>query len=71
MKCPMLTMYAVTYSKPEAYRDRDCLKEECAWWDEVEEGRCAILSLVGSLDDIATKLMHIDGNIQRLADRPR
>jgi len=32
MKCPMLTMYATTFNTPEEYRDRDCLKKECAWW---------------------------------------
>lgn len=37
MKCPMLTMYATTYRDPEEYRDRDCLKDDCAWWDTTFE----------------------------------
>jgi hypothetical protein len=32
MKCPLLTMYAITLDKPENYHDRDCAQEECAWY---------------------------------------
>ena len=51
MKCPMLTMYAMTYKKPEEFKDRDCLKEECAWWQR-EIGNCIIYQMgmeVGTL----------------------
>lgn len=41
MKCPLLTMYAITYDTPEKFKDRDCLKEECAWWEQ-DLSLCAI-----------------------------
>lgn len=66
MKCPIL-MEKIDMEAKKAVK-QDCLKEECAWWDEVEEGRCAIISLVGSLDDIATKLMYIADNTQGLKE---
>ncbi len=55
MKCPMLTMYAVTYSKPEAYQDRDCIQEECAWWDG-HGGFCSILKIARHLAMVAPTL---------------
>ena len=54
MRCPMLTMYATTFKPPEEYEDRDCLKEECAWWDENADC-CAVLEL--------SRLQNAIGNI--------
>lgn len=31
--------------------DVACLEEDCAWWDKAR-GRCCILSLVSSLDNL-------------------
>lgn len=44
MKCPMLTMYAITLKKPEEYKDRECLKDDCAWWLE-DTQLCSIKEL--------------------------
>lgn len=48
MKCPILTMYALTFETPDKYQDRDCLKEECAWWDE-EVKACSARSIQQTL----------------------
>jgi len=58
MKCPMLTMYATTYTEPDKYQDRDCLKEECAWWDH-DEKVCSFVSLTLVLDDVREQLAFI------------
>jgi len=42
MKCPMLTMYAATSKRPEEYEDRDCLENDCAWWDK-HSAKCTVL----------------------------
>ncbi|GAJ24745.1 unnamed protein product [marine sediment metagenome] len=52
MKCPMLTMYAVTLKTPEEFKDRDCLKEECAWWNS-EVAACSVVSLVLELSTLS------------------
>ena len=52
MKCPMLTMYAITFNPPEEFRDRDCLKEECAWFRPGDQ-ECSIAILAATLDEIA------------------
>jgi len=62
MKCPLIKIVQQVASATLEVAPADCLKEKCAWWDEVEEGRCAILSLVGTLDLIAVRLMHIDAH---------
>lgn len=62
MFCPLLWV-----AKPEVEiglsSEHDCLREKCAWWDGVAPGRCSLLSLVGALDLIAVRLMHIEDNI--------
>jgi len=58
MKCPLLTMYATTFDTPERFQDRDCLKEECAWWDEAEK-ECVIIFLEKDLAGIWTMLLGI------------
>lgn len=58
MKCPMLTMYAATFKTPEEFKDRDCLKEECAWWGKDIVG-CSILGLEASLSQIGVVLLEM------------
>lgn len=64
MKCPLFTMYAATYTEPDKYKDRECLKEKCAWWDE-ETNECSKLSeekalrwISRSLQEIRLKMPH-------------
>ncbi len=41
MKCPLLSQSGFAHSTNVIIAERDCLKEECAWWDKVM-GRCCI-----------------------------
>ncbi|KKN37943.1 hypothetical protein LCGC14_0758300 [marine sediment metagenome] len=51
MKCPMLTMYAITYKPPEVYEDRDCQEGDCAWW--IPQGNvCAITSIAIDIHEV-------------------
>jgi len=59
MKCPMLTMYAATSDYPESYQDRDCLKEECAWWDSTNNN-CAVLQLSKSIYYAGTHIAQME-----------
>ena len=34
MKCPLLNRVKLPYTEEFEYVVGDCLKEECAWWDE-------------------------------------
>ena len=34
MKCPLLAMGAVAISSTVEAAESDCLKEECAWWND-------------------------------------
>ena len=54
MKCPLIIAgYNATRAGDLAYRG-DCLKEECAWWDDGEPG-CAILTIARELATIRQK----------------
>lgn len=66
--CPLQVAAYIFSGKELSNLSFDCTREKCGWWDEVEGGRCAILSLVGSLDDIATKLMHIEQELTGLKE---
>jgi len=62
MKCPMLTMYALSFEAPEHFKDRDCLKEECAWWSDhskicsVKMAQVNLGSIADSLDAVLQKM---------------
>ena len=64
MKCPMLTMYATSFKPPEEFKDRDCLKEECAWWDEkfeqcgIKTVLCTLVGLDRELVELVAKMPH-------------
>ena len=60
MRYPLLASGAKGIGTPAADPSNECIKEECAWWDAVDSGQCAILSLVESLDDISVRLIRID-----------
>ncbi len=44
MKCPLFCMNDTRVQLGEETEIGDCLKEECAWWDEAHEC-CAIIAL--------------------------
>jgi hypothetical protein len=44
MKCPLFVQAIVAYQGNDQEAKLDCLKEECAWWDNTN-GLCAILQL--------------------------
>ena len=55
MKCPLPVIEVVVDSFPPEMGWRDCIKEECAWWDK-RFSRCAILRLVKPLEEIVTAI---------------
>ena len=58
MKCPLLTMVAYPITEPINHADRNCLKEECAWWDETTN-RCLWLNVNEELSFIHLELKEI------------
>ena len=44
MKCPILIKVTKKWFRPPIYEPMECLKEECAWWDEAHEC-CATIAL--------------------------
>jgi hypothetical protein len=47
MKCPLFAMFQPFACRKQGISDYDCLKEECAWWDE-ETGLCSVKVLAFS-----------------------
>uniref|UniRef100_A0A6H2A5N0 Uncharacterized protein n=1 Tax=viral metagenome TaxID=1070528 RepID=A0A6H2A5N0_9ZZZZ len=58
MKCPLISSIVVELDAPWELKEIDCLKEECAWWDEVETV-CMWKSIHRNLEYIALKLGNI------------
>ena len=48
MKCPLLVVALEAKGLNFNLREEDCLKEECAWWDNGTPG-CAILTIAQEL----------------------
>ena len=48
MKCPLLKGEIKLEDADVTMDFIDCLKEECAWWDE-DFGRCAVLAVAKEL----------------------
>lgn len=64
MKCPLPVFYRSPPSGLAETEVQDCLKEKCAWWEEVGEG-CAMPLLAlrlgticETLDEIWKKMPH-------------
>lgn len=51
MKCPLIT--AGFFADPQAsgMESIDCLKKDCAWWEQ-KIGKCAVLRMWQGLQDI-------------------
>lgn len=58
MKCPLMSQPYESAPYQSKWHSIDCLKEECAWWDDYFQ-QCAILRLEKSLT-------HIDGVSQMI-----
>ena len=58
MKCPLLSVGAYADSSQSAYESMDCLKEECAWWDE-ENSQCCPQTIVSTLEILNNQLLAI------------
>ena len=58
MKCPVMTAGNFERFPPEKDEFIDCLKEECAWWDEIDE-RCVLVTLVDKIADMRDDLIQI------------
>jgi len=64
MKCPQFDMAILIRGKKETIIHPDCLKEECAWWDEEleccgEVGTRVSLKLIAELlQELVNKIPH-------------
>ncbi len=58
MKCPLMLKVWEPGDERRHWESIDCLKEKCAWWDE-EDGRCALLSLMGDIRVISEVVRNI------------
>jgi len=63
MKCPLDFPVVVRVDKGTELRGGDCLKEECAWWDE-GRNRCAVLTVAEQLVGIGWSLSYIEHKLQ-------
>lgn len=65
MKCPLFSI------APEINTWVNCLEDDCAWWEMVEE-RCAIMSIAVDMDQAVSQVndlcltlqAHLGGNQQ-------
>jgi len=64
MKCPLSQGYFEQNPDDKGYMIQDCLKEECAWWDD-KAGGCSVYlisrNLMGIFDvsvDVKEKMPH-------------
>ena len=48
MKCPLITAGLMADHETSITSSFDCLKEECAWWDEHTQ-KCAVLTIAKKL----------------------
>ena len=58
MKCPLFTVGGYDNDHLPRFGWNDCLKEECAWWDAIDD-RCCFYSIHRSLDLVARTLLEI------------
>lgn len=64
MKCPLPSFYRSYPSGDVAAEPKDCLKEECAWWDTAYQG-CSILSVVRELTELVIAMDHLAREINQ------
>ena len=58
MKCPLLSIYDHESRQGKVIKSLDCLKEECAWWDE-ENSQCCAQTIVSTLEIFNNQLLAI------------
>ena len=55
MKCPLLDPLLIMTGEGKSYCGGDCLKEDCAWWDE-EKSCCSLKVLAKEMSRIQLKM---------------
>lgn len=58
MKCPLLAIAEMGVPRKGKGPEIDCLKEECAWWDRIDE-QCGFLSLSHDIHWLRVTLQQI------------
>jgi len=64
MKCPLFIMKGYYRAKLFDDKTADCIKEECAWWDDFNKRcdfksiRVALVHLVATLEVIRERMPH-------------
>lgn len=64
MKCPILPKTQYHDGKEEQVILADCLKEECAWWEEAQ-GECSIKTIARGLEYISTDITQVLEKLSR------
>ncbi len=62
MKCPLLLFEHYTTFEKIGSEVADCLKEECAWWDD-RLGRCAVLTISRIMIDVGRQVEAIQSKM--------
>lgn len=59
MKCPLRTKIERPTNNIEVYGFGDCIRENCAWWDEGSDA-CAIWAIMSSFDALGGLFREIE-----------
>jgi len=64
MKCPKAIAWQWELGHKPQFSYGECLKEECAWWDDVTEQCCfktlarGIVPIINDLEELVKKMPH-------------
>ena len=64
MKCPLLEIAWQIARPGEKVFESDCLKGECAWWDQ-DRNICAVKSIFHNLTNIRIELRQMKDNFRK------
>jgi len=64
MKCPLFTTGSIDKGGMIDYKRWECLKEECAWWDKINQA-CVALTIADNLGALRYFLKDIKDEMPR------
>uniref|UniRef100_A0A6M3Y152 Uncharacterized protein n=1 Tax=viral metagenome TaxID=1070528 RepID=A0A6M3Y152_9ZZZZ len=68
MKCPLLNRVKLPYTETFEYVVGECLKADCAWWNDVLQ-MCAVLRIATNLGSVINYLSEISGRMPHEEER--
>ena len=66
MKCPLFVLAKTAHYSENVMITTDCLKEECAWWDDFDKRcefrsiRVVLTQIAETLEIICNKMPHLE-----------